>query len=394
MHDMMHQGALIAPRPLLMMHGRADSLFPVPGYEEFQSTVGKLYAGYGKPDSFGNVVVETGHADSDFLREQAVRFFDRHLLGVEDRKLDMDYSNAPAEQLTAFGGKPPAGARNYRVHEIFTTREPSALPSSASAWKSRAAGLTRALREKVFAALPALPEQPPAKRATGGSSAIEFDSEADVTIHGLLRQPNSEGGRVPGLLYIASDGEDPRAVDALLISAHRRGTSVRLTVYPRGVGEVPWDKSFWKDTLRNAMHVGHTVDSMRLYDVLRGLQLLRAEPRVDPDRIMVMGRGVSAGLAIYAAILDPRVHQAMVIDPPASHTAGPLFLNVLRHTDLPEAAALLAPRRLNFYARIPPAYEYTRQIYKLAGAPGHVYLAMNIEAVLEGRYDYGFASGY
>jgi len=394
MHDMTHQGALIAPRPLLMMHGRKDDLFPVPGYEEFQSTVGKLYAAYGRADAFGNVVVDTGHADSDFLREQAVRFFDRHLLGVSGRKLDMDYSNAPAESLRAFAGRPPADAQNFRVHELFTTAPAPAVPASASAWKSRAAELEARLRKNVFAALSALPPEPPEVRAAAGSNEIEFDSEDGITIHGLLRKPKDESTKAPALLYIASDGEDPRAVDALLVSANRRGNSVRLTVYPRGVGVVGWDKSFWKDTLRNAMHVGHTVDSMRLYDVLRALQVLRAQPAVDPARIMVMGRGVSAGLAIYAGILDPQVHQVMVIDPPASHTAGPIFLNVLRYTDLPEAAALLAPRRLNFYARMPPAFEYTRAVYALAGVPQHMHLAMNIEAVLEGRYDHGFASGY
>ena len=40
--------------------------------------------------------------------------------------------------------------------------------------------------------------------------------------------------------------------------------------------ETPWDKAFWKDTLRNAMHVGQTVDSLRLSDVLRAARWLRA----------------------------------------------------------------------------------------------------------------------
>ena len=58
---------------------------------------------------------------------------------------------------------------------------------------------------------------------------------------------------------------------------------------------------------------------------------------------------------------------------------------------LPEAAALLAPRRLNFYARIPPAFDYTRHVYSLHGKPD--FLATQIEAVLEGRYDHNFDSG-
>ena len=43
------------------------------------------------------MVVETGHEDSNFLREDAIRWFDRNLMQIPDRKLDMDYSNAPEE---------------------------------------------------------------------------------------------------------------------------------------------------------------------------------------------------------------------------------------------------------------------------------------------------------
>ena len=82
-----------------------------------------------------------------------------------------------------------------------------------------------------------------------------------------------------------------------------------------------------------------------------------------------------------------------MIDAPSSHTQGPIFLNILRHTDLPDAAALLAPRRLNFYGYMPPAYEYTRSVYALHGKPNHLFLGMNIGSVLEGRYDHNFASG-
>ncbi|MEZ5354929.1 MAG: hypothetical protein R2762_20020, partial [Bryobacteraceae bacterium] len=191
-----------------------------------------------------------------------------------------------------------------------------------------------------------------------------------------------------------SEGEDPRAIDALLRGVNSRNNSVRAAIYPRGVGEISWDKSFWKDTLRNAMHTGLTVDMMRLWDVQRGIEALRAESQVDPARIMVMGSGVSGALALYAAILDPAVAQVTLIDPPESHLHGPVFLNVMRHTDLPEAAALLAPRRLNFYARMPAAYELTRRLYALQGKPDHVFLTMQIEGVLEGRYDHGYASGF
>jgi cephalosporin-C deacetylase-like acetyl esterase len=369
-HDMLHQGALIAPRPLLMMHGVKDRLFPVAGYEEFEKRVTALYQSYGGSGTFGNVVVDTDHKDSNFLREQALRWFDKHLMKAGERRLDMDYSDAPAEQLSVFGGTPPADAVNYRIHETFTTRPASPRFASRGAWERRSSELLAALRKMLPTAV-----------------------EDAVPLRTQLFRPSSSEGKLPGLLYIASDGEDATYIRGVLSGVNRRNESIRMVVWPRGIGEVPWPRSFWKDTLRNAMHTGQTIDSMRLRDVLRAFEQLRAVNGVDPDRIMVLGKGVSGALGLYAAILDSRIHQVMLMEPPSSHRNGPIFLNVMRHTDLPEAAALLAPRRLNFYGHIPAAFEYTKHIYELYGKPEYLFLAMNVEYVLTGRYDHGMASG-
>ena len=61
--------------------------------------------------------------------------------------------------------------------------------------------------------------------------------------------------------------------------------------------------------------------------------------------------------------------------------------------DHPEAAALLAPRRLNFYGRIPSAFEPVREVYRLYEKPDSMHLTMDLEAVLQGVYDHRFASG-
>jgi hypothetical protein len=66
----------------------------------------------------------------------------------------------------------------------------------------------------------------------------------------------------------------------------------------------------------------------------------------------------------------------------------------MRYTDLPEAAALLAPRRLIFYDRMPAAYDYTRGVYALYGKPGNVFLSMSLENVVSGRYHHNCSSGW
>jgi dienelactone hydrolase len=161
------------------------------------------------------------------------------------------------------------------------------------------------------------------------------------------------------------------------------------------VGAPGWDRTFELETLRAAMQVGETIDSMRLFDVLRAVEYARTLPQNDASRITLMGKGTAAALSIYAAAMDDRIQQVLLVDPPVSHATqpGPVFLNILRHTDLPEAAALLYPRRINFYARMPREYEYTRRIYALGGKADHLFLTMQIEGIVEGRYDHNYSSG-
>jgi hypothetical protein len=161
-----------------------------------------------------------------------------------------------------------------------------------------------------------------------------------------------------------------------------------LIVYPRGVGEVPWDKSFWKATLRNSIQLGRTIDSMRVWDVLQAARWFGREMQDRP--IATLGIGVSGILGLYAGVLDERIGQVMLIDPPVSHHGGPIFLNVLRFTDLPEAAALLAPRRLTFFGQMPEGFQVTRRLYALSGAEDHVALTMSVENALNGRFGHNF----
>ena len=395
-HGMLHQGALIAPRPLLMAHGRLDLLFPVAGYEEFERRVSALYASYGKRDAFKNIVVNTGHKDSDYLREQAIRWFDKYLMGVEGRELDMTYENEPGEALAVFPDGPPADARNYRVHEIFLPTPEFRKFDSLAAWKKRREELMKLLRTRVFRNLPkeAPTLEAREERLPGeGMRDVYFTSEPGLELHGLIIRPGDAEGPLPALLYVASDNDDRGYLQRIFRAPRPEPDYVRFAVYPRGVGAPPLAHNLWLDLFRNAMHTGNTLDSLRAWDVLRAFELLRSDKAVDGDRITVAGRGQAGILALYAAILDERIHQVLLLDPPSSHVEGPYFLNILRYTDLPEAAALLAPRRLNFYNRIPKAFEPTREIYKLYGKPDHVFLTMEMMNVVTGRYDHRFSSG-
>jgi hypothetical protein len=72
-------------------------------------------------------------------------------------------------------------------------------------------------------------------------------------------------------------------------------------------------------------------------------------------------------IAAYAALLEPKLAEVMLLDPPTSHRDGPIFLNVLRVVDIPAALSLLAPRTLTIYTSRLEAFDATAAIYRVAG---------------------------
>ena len=396
-HDLMTQGALIAPRPLHMMHGKQDTLFPVPGYEEFEAKIGALYRASGAGEKFKNTVVDTGHKDSEFLREQAIKWFDRFLMQVPERSIDLTTDTESPENLAVFAGAPPPQALNFRVHELLTANPSPDVPKTVAAWEARRRVLIEKLNKRVFRAFPATaakPEPPTAGRDNTGFREWTLVSEPGVRVRGMIRSPAARGSsRLPAVVYIASEGEDDESIRRTLVRI-LSDEKLLLIVFPRGIDEVPWRRTVRRDVLRNAMHVGRSLDSMRLWDVMKSVEALKQQPDVDLQRISLLGRGVSGMLGLYAAILDESIAQVVLMEPPLSHREGPIFLNILRYTDLPEAAALLAPRRLIFFGGIPEAYQPTQSIYRLLGKPEHISLTMSLKAAVDQRYDHNFSSGY
>ena len=392
-HDMIHLGALIAPRPLFTAHGRTDALFPVAGYEQFEDAMSTLYASYGASDRFRNLVVESGHADSDLLRAEAVRWLDRWLMEREPREIDTEYEEIEAAELAVFGGSPPEDARNFRAHEFFIPPPEPVEWSGSREWGDRRDNLLATLRGSVLPS--SAPEEPPATRpglldAPNGFEAIGFTYGGHVPVEALLRLPDEPSG--PALLHVAAPGEDARAVERLLRSLNRFGQNPVLVVYPPGTGAGTWPKSEWKMLLRNAMQTGRTVDSMRIGSVLAAVGILRE--RAGADRaIGISGIGPAASWALYAAALDESIAHAILIQTPSSHVEGPILLGALRHADLPDIAALVAPRQLTFYGGMPAAYARTASVYEGLGAADRIGVSMSLGAALNGRFGHGFAIG-
>src|SRR5439155_22577993 len=93
------------------------------------------------------------------------------------------------------------------------------------------------------------------------------------------------------------------------------------------------------------------------FDVLAALDWLALQPGLDPKRFAVAGLGQAGVVALVAAgLLDDRVASAAALDAPATFVTetaygkttrmGVLAPGLLRVGDVPQLAALVAPRKL------------------------------------------------
>ena len=104
-----------------------------------------------------------------------------------------------------------------------------------------------------------------------------------------------------------------------------------------------------------ALLVGKTMPGMQTEDVLRSFDYLNSRPDVMATRISITGKGKGGVLALYAAVLEPRMTNAICTGSPESYLGivrmkmhedlmDIVVPGVLRDFDLPDIVKALGPR--------------------------------------------------
>jgi hypothetical protein len=60
--------------------------------------------------------------------------------------------------------------------------------------------------------------------------------------------------------------------------------------------------------------------------------------------LWLQSHGKMAGVTLYASLFEPDIKRLDLYDLPATHRNGPIFLNVNRYLDMPQAVAMAAER--------------------------------------------------
>ena len=140
-------------------------------------------------------------------------------------------------------------------------------------------------------------------------------------------------------------------------------------VCPRGIGPAAWTGSEKQQIhrLRRFYLLGQTLDSMQVWDIRRAIAALRETP-FGKAPLWLQSQHTMAGNTLYASLFEDGIVRLDLHRLPASHEAGPTYLNVLKFLDIPQAAAIAAERtRVRIYAPDKSAWSFPAQVAEKFG---------------------------
>jgi cephalosporin-C deacetylase-like acetyl esterase len=218
--------------------------------------------------------------------------------------------------------------------------------------------------------------------------------------------PNAKSGRLPATLYLHEEGKETDGAEFGLLEELTRAGHLIVAVDVRGIGETepphppgdrygPFAHLFDAETAMSYMawYMDQSLFGMRVRDVMRSVDYALSRQDVAPGGLRVVGKGMGALWALYAAALDIRItsvfaeggldsYRSLARVDRYTHGANVFIRDVLLHFDLPHVAAVMAGRDLVLISPTGPmknpvtmasaqrTYEWTAAAYKNAGAEG------------------------
>jgi len=361
--------ALIAPRPLLFENSGHDTIFPMNSNDRIRARLEQLYGFYtNRTDRLFDIgVMPGGHDDKLELRLMAYRWINRHLKGEDTAVTEPEVPPIDGKLLRVFPEDLPADELNTKIDEVFVPLASSSLPGSAEQLGTWRGEKLSQLRRLVFNSLPEkFAAQTRLKLNPQKEESGSLVSEPGIVIPWKFFPGKKSKTTSGAWLVVLGEKDSLDSKPEWLTKVIPDGPAFLLA--PRGSGPLRWADPPPYYIQRSLPLLGRTVDTCRLGDILAAAShLVQSGQRVSAWSII--GRGPDGILAAYAALFEPRLAAVVAVEPPASHRDGPIFLNVLRVLDVPEALGMLAPRPLTIYTPQPGSFDRTAALYRLTQGP-------------------------
>ena len=370
---------LIAPRPLLIANTDKDTIFPLDGVVEVYNRARAVYKALGQEAQIGLHIAEGPHKDMQPLNVAAFHWFNRFLKGADL----MQITEEPARKarthlprdLKVFA-ELPKDEKVTTVDEFFVPAySPKTEAPSAAEWPRIRDHWLKALREECFRAWSLDQAKPAAARTTtataDGLRLTIIEAEETEPFAAKLWVWHREDLRPEQLesivLFAVEDQEwsEFQAAAAVAFPAQFPGAAPDRAAFeaekkrlfeaksaiavccPRGVGPTSLAAVTERkrtQMLRRFHLLGESLESGQVSDIARAAATLRSVPSFARAPLVLRGKGVMGANALYASLYIPNVKRLELHSLPSSHRDGPIYLNVLRHLDLPQSVALAAER--------------------------------------------------
>ncbi len=372
-------GALIVPRHFLIAAGADDLLWRPYAYRDVSHRIRNQYASLGVVERFELVEDLSPHGYTPKLRQAIFNWFNQHLKNETVPTTDdvTDFIE-PTENLLVFGGVLPSDDAMSQIDTHLVKQGDIPSVGNLEAWKTHQSKALTKLRKTTFrnTVLSDAGSQKDFRSdgsdPSGIASTIVFETSDGMTLPMRTRHPLPSGAEVTlGSPSTVAFAVQPDATHTFAGGGPSRpGLSANVTtcaIEVRNSGVTSVGPGYLWTARRTYPLLGQTLPERQVSDLLAGINTLRNDPSFGP--VVVFGKGYTAPLAIYAALLDPHIAEVILDSPPASHQdrQTPEFLGVLRIGDLPHNLALLFPRPITFVGDVPDAYEWTRQLYAKLG---------------------------
>jgi pimeloyl-ACP methyl ester carboxylesterase len=396
---------LVAPRALMVVSATKDSFqFSVAEADKSLDRAKAIFKLYNSDDKVAHPLFESPHAYNQAMREAMYGWMTQWLKGEGDGKPipEPQHEVETVEDLACYAeGKRPA---TFVFPTTFAAREAKRLLAAfdgrirdhKEAWEATAVMLRARLRTEVFGGFPKS-SLPDAKTfaAVGHEGVdtrpVKFEPEKGLPLSFLVRSKMGVKGRRPAFLLLDLEGKAEALKHPLAAALVEKGCSV---VAPdlRATGEAKpeGDGVHGAPDHNSAEHgvwVGRPLLGQWAFDVHCLLDWMTLQPDLNPERLVVIGIGQAGVVALCAAATDNRVHTVVAIETPATLVTeeayapgtrmGLLAPNLFTVGDVPQLAALGAPRRLLIAGAVTPqgkklpekdikgAYQLTREVYDL-----------------------------
>ena len=306
-----------APKPIQMATAIRD-FFPIEGARATYAEARRTFEILGAGDRVGFFEFDDTHGWSKPRREATYRWFARWLQGRQDDGAEPElHPDSPKElQCTETGQVMTSFRDAVSIRALNAALAARIFAKRAAAGGKNIAGLVRArLGVSVDSGVPPAEVRGRIERNGYRIDKIEIRPEPGITVPALAFVPSGGAARKPAVLYVNAAGKAADAGEGGAIEKLVRGGSLVLAVDPRGYGESApppsprggYSKQY--QTMMRALLVGKTVPGMQTGDLLRAFEYLAARSDVDAKRISVVGNGNAGVLALYTAVLEPRIER-------------------------------------------------------------------------------------